>query len=328
MIVDINGSGDFTSIQSALDSIPENNTTPITIFIKNGIYEEKLYTSVPYISLIGENPSETIVTYSDYAKKELPDGSTYNTFNSYSAYFGGHDFYAENITFANASGCGSEVGQAIAVYADADKMMFKNCRFIGHQDTLFTGPLPTNPLPKGLNLLKPVLGFGREYTTPIRQYYQQCFIQGDVDFIFGSATAVFSECELFCNYRPGNEFSAYVAAPSTIPKSEFGYVFLDCYITGAADDDSVVLGRPWREHAKVSYIRCELDALIKKCGWNDWSSEERRNTATFEEFGNFGVGASNADRLSWVTASEETPESFVKYTLENIFKDWTPQEFK
>ena len=186
MIVAKNNQGDFNSVQAAIDSIPKGSTTWSTIYIKNGVYKEKIHITSPYIRLIGESAGKTIITYDDFAYKHFSNGESYGTFNSYTFFVGAHDFYAENLCIENSSGIGEKVGQAIAVYADGDRICFKDCRFLGNQDTLFTGPLPPAPIMPG-SFRGP-----REHAPRIngRQYYQNCYIQGDIDFIFGSATEI------------------------------------------------------------------------------------------------------------------------------------------
>lgn len=326
MIVALDGSGDFRRVQDAIDAIPRDNSTRVVIRIKPGIYKEKVKIDQPSISLIGEeDPRQTILTFDDYARKLLPTGETMNTFNSYSIYIGGPDFTAENLTFENSAGSGDIVGQAVAAYVDADRASFKNCRFLGCQDTLFTGPLPKHPTPLGLNLLHPTLGSGpEEYQGTVRQYYQDCYIQGDVDFIFGSATAVFHQCEIFSNDR-GDPVYGFITAGSTSPRQKFGYVFLDCRFTGDAGPNSVYLGRPWRDYAKVALITCQLGAHIRKEGWHNWDKPERERTVTYEEFNSQGPGASDNTRVKW--AKKITPEDAEMYTAENVLRGedgWRP----
>ena len=248
-----------------------------------------------------------------------------NTFNSYSVYIGGHDFYAENITFENSAGSGKVVGQDVAVYVDADRVSFKNCRFLGHQDTLFTGPLPKNPTPLGLNLIHPTLGCGEvEYMGVVRQYYEDCYLQGDIDFIFGSATAVFNRCEIFSNDRR-DAINGYITAGSTSPRQQFGYVFIDCHLTGDAGPNSVYLGRPWRDYAKVAFINCRMGAHIIPAGWHNWDKPEREKTVTYVECYSQGPGANDAQRVKW--ARIITPQEAKTYTVENILAGpdgWNP----
>lgn len=248
-----NESADYQSIQAAIDSIPEDNTQPITIFIRSGVYNEKLHITKPFITLIGENAKNTIISYSDYAKKQFPSGQSYGTFNSYTAFIGTNDFTAKNITFENTAGIGDEVGQALAAYVDGDRIAFMDCSFLGYQDTLFTGPLPPAPVIPG-SFKGP-----RENAPRIngRQYYENCFIKGDIDFIFGSATAFFHNCTIFSN-DIGKKVNGYITAPSTAAGQAYGYVFDSCKLISNAPNETVYLGRPWRNFAKSVFINCEM----------------------------------------------------------------------
>lgn len=326
MMVAADGSGDFQSLQEAVNVISPDNKERITIHIKNGVYKEKVKIDKPFLHLIGECAANTIITFDDHAKKLLPNGEPMNTFNSYTIYIGGHDFTAENITIENLSGDGRVVGQAIAAYVDADRAAFKNCRFIGYQDTLFTGPLPKNPTPLGLNLIHPTLGSGEEeYTGEVRQYYENCLIRGDIDFIFGSATAVFNKCEIFVNNRQ-EKVNGYITAASTSPKQKFGYVFLKCKITGDAGPSSVYLGRPWRDYAKVAFVNCIMGEQIIPGGWHNWGKTEREKTVNFVEALSQGPGANDSARVNWCKILN--PKEVKNYTIANILSgtdSWDPQ---
>lgn len=316
MIVAKDGSGDFKTVQAAIDSITDS-TKETVIQIKNGTYMEKIHIWKPNVTLIGENVNETVLTYDDYAKKLFDDGTKYGTFHSYTVLVAGNNFKASNITFANTAGRGSEVGQALAAYVDADKVSFENCRFLGSQDTLFTGPLPPVPMAGGL--------FGspmEEYPKiPGRQYYKNCYIEGDVDFIFGTATAVFENCEIF-SFERDREVNGYVTAASTQEGQEYGYVFINCSLTSDARPKTVYLGRPWRNFAKTVYINCEMGAHIKDEGWHNWNKPEAEETMLYAEYGSKGTGA---DCISRATFAKILEESDLKdYTLDKIFKDWRP----
>jgi pectinesterase len=325
LIVAADGSGNFTTLRAALESLPAQPSCATIIKIKAGIYREKIKIDRPRITLIGADAATTIITWDDHAKRLLPDGQPMNTFNSYTLYIGAPDFTARNLTFENSAGDGREVGQALAAYVDADRAAFRNCRFLGHQDTLFTGPLPKNPTPKGLNLIHPVLGLAEaEYTGPVRQYYEDCYIEGDVDFIFGSATAFFNRCQIHSRNR-GEVVNGYITAASTGPWQEHGYLFKDCRLAGAAGPASVYLGRPWRPHARVAFIACEMGAHIHPAGWHNWELPERETTVTYEEFGSFGPGANDKTRVKW--AKILTPEEAERYTPEKILAgpdNWRP----
>lgn len=294
MIVAQDGSGDFKTLQAAIDSLPKNNQTPLTIYIKSGIYKEKLHIEVPFLTLKGENEATTKLTYDDYAEKAFASGQKYGTFRSYTLFIGTHDVHIENLTIENSSGEGSKVGQALAVYADGDRLCFKNCRLLGHQDTLFTGPLPPSPMIPG-SFVGP-----REHAPRLngRQYYENCYIEGEVDFIFGSATAFFYNCELY-SIDCGKEINGYVTAPSTPEGQAYGYVFEQCKLTSNCPMHSVYLGRPWRNFAKSVFIHCELGAHIHEAGWHNWHKKEAETACYFGEYDNIGMGASLEKRASF-----------------------------
>jgi pectinesterase len=296
--------GDADTVQAALEILPQEG--PAKIVISDGVYTEKVRITRANTWIIGENRDTTIIRYDDHARRLLPDGEPMNTFNSYTLYAGAENIRIENCTIENSAGSGKLVGQAIALYADGDRQYYKNVRLLGNQDTLFTGALPRNPTPKGINLIHPVLGLeGGEYTLPVRMLFEDCYIEGDIDFIFGSATACFNRCEIFSKDR-GEEINGYVTAASTPPAYAFGYVFRDCRLTGNARKESVYLGRPWRDHANVIFIDCELGEHIRAEGWDNWDLPRREATTCYREIGSSGKGASGK-RAAWakpVSAAE------------------------
>ena len=293
IVVDSKGTGDFTTVQAALNSVAFSKNTETKIFVKNGIYKEKL--EVPLnknnISLIGESKEKVILTYDDYASKKNTLGENIGTSGSASFIVTGDNFKAQNITFENSSG---PVGQAVAVRVDGDRIIFDNCKFLGFQDTLY---------PR---------------STTSRQYYKSCYIEGTVDFIFGASTAVFDQCEIFAKAGGG-----YLTAASTDEKNLYGLVFLNCKLTTNSANDSYYLGRPWRNFAKTVFIKCEMGAHIKSEGWHNWSKQEAEGTTFYAEYLSTGSGANAPSRVSWshtLTLEQLTNQ----YTLKAIFKDWIP----
>jgi len=322
LVVAKDGSGDFTNVQDAINSIDDNNKERVFIYIKKGIYKQKLYIEKPFVTLIGEDPENTVLTFDDGANKLLENGEKMGTFRSYSTFIGGDGFIAENITFENSAGSGKIAGQALAAYVDADRVIFKNCRFLGHQDTLFTGPLPHET-----NIPGSFKG-PREYAERrhVRQYYENCTIVGDVDFIFGSATAVFNKCEIVSLDRQ-SEVNGYITAASTPKEQEYGYVFLNCRLMGDMEPRTVYLGRPWRDYANVAFINCWMDKHIKEEGWHNWNREEREKTARYFEYNSMGPGGITGKRVKWSRIL--TPEEAKKYTIENVLAEndgWNPLE--
>lgn len=293
IVVAQDGSGDFKTISAAIASVSDNNQKLVTIYIRNGTYKEKLVFSKlkTNIALLGEDVSKTIITYDDYASKKDENGKDIGTFGSYSVSIECDNFIASNITFENSSG---PVGQAVAVAVGGDKVTFKNCRFLGSQDTIYT--------------------FGNTS----RQYFYQCYIEGTVDFIFGAAVAVFEQCEIFCK-RGG-----YITAASTPEGQAYGYVFLNCKITGIAPTNSVHLGRPWRPFAKTVFIGTEMPAFIKNVGWHNWGKPANEQTAFYAEYQNNGNGFKPEERVSW--SKQLTAAQAKSYTVKSIFKDWKPKK--
>nr|WP_132282773.1 pectinesterase family protein [Natranaerovirga hydrolytica] len=311
MIVAKDGSGDYTKIQEAIDSTRDYKGK-VEIHLKQGIYKEKLFIEQSNVEIIGENKTNTIITNDDYGKKEWSNNEKMGTFRSYTVFIGGDDFKAKNITFENSSGCGRIVGQAVAVYANGDRCVFEGCYFLGSQDTLFTGPLPLKEKIQG-GFKGPGEHLERK---PTRQLYKDCYIKGDIDFIFGSAQAVFYNCEIESVDRQMKE-NGYITAPSTPEGQEYGYVFIECKLTSTAQAETVYLGRPWRNHAKAAFINCWLGAHIHRLGWHDWDKEDARKTVAFVEYNNKGPGANDNARATWskILTEDEANEYQIEKTL-------------
>lgn len=303
------GRSDFASVSEAV----KNASSGDTIFIKNGIYHEQTEITVPDITLIGEDRNETVIEYDLYANMPL-DGGKRGTFRSYTMLVFTHDFTCKNLTVQNSSGFGNKVGQAIAVYAEGDRIMFENCRMLGHQDTLFTGPLPLKEVKPG-GFVGPTEFAERK---KVRQLYIGCYIEGEVDFIFGSAAALFDNCELFSLDR-GEEINGYVCAPSTYQNQKYGYIFNNCRFTGNCPPRTVYLGRPWRNYAKSVLLNCEIGAHIRDEGFHDWNKPEARENAFFALYNCRGDGyvPDKLDPFVRVLSEDEaktySPESYMKY---------------
>jgi pectinesterase len=266
-VVAKDGSGDFFTLQDAIDAVPDFRKEKRTnILVRRGVYKEKLI--VPEcklnISLIGEDGA--VLTNDDYAQKKNRFGENMSTSGSSTCYIYGPDFYAENITFENSAG---RVGQAVACFIEGDRAYFKNCRFLGNQDTLYN--------------------YGKES----RQYFENCYIEGTVDFIFGWATVLFKDCVI---HSVGD---GYVTAPATDKGKKYGYVFMDCKLTAADGVHKVYLSRPWRPYAKAVFIRCDLGNHIMPEGWNNWGKKDNEKTAYYAEYKNIGEGAPIENRAKW-----------------------------
>ena len=293
-VVAQDGSGDFTTVQAAINAVPDyRKAGPTRIYIKKGMYKEKIVIaeSKQGVQLIGEDGA--VLTYDDYAQKPNIFGEGKGTSGSGSVYIFGPDFFAENITFENTSG---PVGQAVACHVAGDRAVFRRCRFLGFQDTLYT--------------------FGEN----TREYYEDCYIEGTVDFIFGKATAVFNRCELRSKRTGG-----FLTAPATPQGSNYGYVFYDCKLTAdeGVEAGSVWLSRPWRPYGKTVFIRCEMGQHIHPEGWDNWGKADNERTAYYAEYKCYGKGADTSRRVAW---SHQLKDANA-YVMTNILKGadgWNP----
>ena len=292
MVVAQGGSGKYKTVQAAFNAIPLNNKKPVTIYVKNGIYKEKLLldSSKNFVTIIGEDKFNTILTFDDHTGKLSPKGDTINTRTSWSCKILAGNFTALNIAFQNDAGF--TAGQAVAMESDGDKAVFKNCRFVGNQDVLFTN------------------------NEKSRQYYENCYIEGTTDFIFGSSTAWFERCHIH------SKKNSHVTAASTPKEKEFGYIFNDCVLTGDTSLHNVSLGRPWRPFANVVYIHSFMGQHIKPDGWSNWNNTDNYKTARYAEYKNYGPASDPSKRVSW--SKQLTDEEVKRYTLKNVFGDWNP----
>ncbi|HEV8428844.1 MAG TPA: pectate lyase [Pyrinomonadaceae bacterium] len=255
------GSGDFKTVQQALDHVPDNNNQPVVIKIKSGIYQEQIrvVTGKRHVTLRGEDPQNTVLTF------KLSALQAGNTRLAFSTLINGDDFRAENLTFENTFGTGS---QAVALFVDAERASFENCRFLGWQDTLFVNGS--------------------------RHYFKNCYVEGHVDFIFGTASAVFEDCTIH------SKGQGYVTAHYRLSNEEnTGFVFLRCRLTGQDTSNGVYLGRPWRPYARVVFLDCWLGPHIRPEGWDNWRDPAREKTAWFGEYRSKGPGANPKARVAW-----------------------------
>lgn len=318
----------YSTISDALNSISPDNTEPITISIAPGVYHEKLTINHPYLTFegTGSDSSEVVLTYDDYAFDLMEDGMKRGTFRSYSVFIDTHDITMRNLTIENASGDSATHGQALALYADGDRLYFENVRLLGHQDTLFTGPLP--PKEKEPN------GFigPKQFAPRIngRHYYKNCYICGDVDFIFGSATAYFENCtiESLARYYGKDAYQdseariqGYVTAASTPKGQQYGYVFSHCnFISKDCAKASVYLGRPWREFAKTVLLDCTFGSHIHPERFHDWNKKEAHDTIFYGEYHNSPAPLSPASFVQLL--DEDTAKSFSKEAVLSGEDNW------
>src|ERR1700722_11025795 len=265
LTVAADGSGDFKTVQGAIDAVPERAMTRITIHLKPGTYKERVLfpKEKPFVTLVGDDAAKTIITFNNTHDTPGPDGKILSTSKSASVFVYGNDFLAKNVTFENSAG---PVGQALAINIYGDRAIFLNCRFLGWQDTVMTNRN--------------------------RQYFQDCYIAGHVDFIFGAATVYFKNCEIHSRDKGS------ITAASTPQTAAYGYVFDHCKITSEAPASSVILGRPWRPYGSTIFLNTEMADCIVPEGWGDWG-EANQKTARYAEYNSFGPGALLDKRAAW-----------------------------
>ena len=255
------------------------------ISVKNGIYHEKIVIPdyICNVKLVGQSADSTIITYNDHAKID-----NMGTFRTYTLQIRGNDIQLENLTIENAA---EPLAQAVALHTEGDRLSFRNCRFLGNQDTQY------------------LAGEGN------RLYFQHCYIEGTTDFIFGGATAWFEACNIHCKR------DSYISAASTPPNIRYGFIFNKCEITAAADVTSVYLGRPWRAHAMTVFMNCNLPKEIIPAGWDNWRNPDNEKTTRYAEYKNRGQGSSTAGRVKW--AKILSKKEVRKITLKNVLGDFS-----
>lgn len=286
-VVAQDGSGDYTSIQNAIDACKAFPDSRVRIYVKNGIYKEKIM--IPscnsHLSIIGESVKETIVTWNDYFDKV--NRGRNSTFYTYTFKVEADDFILENMTVENSSG---PVGQAIALHLEGDQCVIRNCRLLGFQDTVYATGRSSHML------------------------FVNSYIEGTTDFIFGEATVLFDHCVLHC------KSDSYITAASTPAENPFGFVFKNCVLSAAQGVTNVFLGRPWRIYARVAFLNCEMGPFIVPEGWNNWGKPEAEKTTRFSEYMSTGIGISVNQRVNW--SYQLSDEEASTYANENILGQW------
>ncbi|MGN1264019.1 MAG: pectinesterase family protein [Prevotella sp.] len=294
IIVARDGTGEFRNIADAIEVCRAFMTYHKVIFVKKGIYKEKLIMPqwLTNIEILGEDRDATIITYDDHANIKKPDtGKGIGTFRSYTVKVEGSSITFRNITIENNS---ARLGQAVALHTEGDRLVFINCRFLGHQDTIYTGTAGTRLLFKG------------------------CYIEGTTDFIFGPSTAWFEDCEI------RSRANSYITAASTPQDQPYGYVFNNCRLTAEEGITKVYLGRPWRDYGYTLFMNCNMGKHIRPEGWHQWQ-KGRENTARYAEYNNTGEGSQTSGRAAW--SRQLTKKEAAKVTMQEIFtiKDsWVP----
>lgn len=289
IVVSRDGTGNFRTLQEDIESARAFMDYTVTIYVKNGVYKEKVIVPswVENIDIIGEDRDKTIITYDDHANI-----NKMGTFRTYTVKVEGSDITFKNLTIENNA---AQLGQAVALHTEGDRLKFINCRILGNQDTIYTGAKFT------------------------RLYFKDCYIDGTTDFIFGPSTALFEDCIIH------SKRNSYVTAASTPKEAKYGYVFKHCKLTAEPGVDKVYLGRPWRPYAYTLFIECELGKHIVLAGWHNWGKQSNEETARYMEYKNTGEGANASERVAW--SKQLTKKEAEAVTVDAIFRtqsDWDP----
>jgi pectin methylesterase-like acyl-CoA thioesterase len=313
LVVAADGSGNYTTVQAAINAATAGTATaPFRIFIKNGRYVEKdtVHTSKVYLQLIGESVGGVTITFGANASMLIPgSGSTYGTSGSATMTVNADNFTAMNITFENTTGRLGDGPQALAINVGSDRVAFKNCRFISGQDTVYAG------------------------SPGKRQYFLHCYIDGNTDFIFGNAVAVFDSCVIWGRDRVDGQSGGVITAANTPAGQTYGYVFLDCEIPTSRITTNYSLGRPWQNSGtpntnpannKTVFIRTRMNGSIKPAGWDVWDAGTVTSVITYAEYNSQWYSGTSVDvsaRVSW--SQQLTAAQAANYTLTNIFNNGT-----
>lgn len=297
-VVSKDGSGDFRTVQEAVNAAPSHSHTRFTIHVKPGKYDEIVVipSEKTWLALVGDDAMSTIITGNRHTGMPLPPGvspggrATMITFDTPTVFVQATDFLAENITFENSAG---NVGQAVALTIMADRGVFRNCRFLGYQDTLLA--------------------------QAGRQYFDHCYIEGATDFIFGGSRAFFDHCHIHATAN------GYLTGANTTKDQPIGYVFSECQVTGAPGVQTF-LGRPWRPWAAAAFLNTEMSDVVRPAGWNSSNDPAREKTVRYAEFGSRGVGGEMKDRVAW--ARRLTAAEAADYSMEKVLAGddgWDPR---
>ena len=287
LVVSRDGTGDYRTLTEAMEGIRCCMDYTVTVLIKKGVYKEKVIVPswIQHVEFIGEDRDQTIITYDDHANIDRM-----GTFRTYTVKVEGNAITFRNLTIENNA---AQLGQAVALHTEGDRLLFVNCRFLGNQDTIYTG---------------------KERT---RLCFLNCYIEGTTDFIFGPSTALFRQCDIL------SKRNSYITAASTPKDVEVGYVFDRCTLRAAEGTDQVYLGRPWRPYAATFFINCQMDSHILSAGWDNWSNPDNERTARYGEWGSTGKGGDTKGRVKW-TKSLSRQQAQQLTDLRYLFGDWTP----
>ena len=309
IVVARDGTGEFRTITDAIEVCRAFMDYHKVIYVKKGTYKEKVILPqwLQNIEICGEDRDQTVITYDDHANLSMDgyywspqvkeqliaigDRPKLGTFRSFTVRVDANNITFKNITIENNA---ARLGQAVALHTQGDRLTFVNCRFLGNQDTVYTGMPAT------------------------RLLFDHCYIEGTTDFIFGPSTAWFEACQIHC------KLNSYITAASTPQDVEYGYIFNNCTVTCAPEVTKVYLGRPWRDYGYTLFMHCSLPAQIRPEGWHHWQ-KEREQTARYLEFENTGEGAATDKRATW--SRQLTKKEAKEITVEKVFlrdDKWLP----
>jgi pectinesterase len=297
LIVARDGTGQYRTINEAIDVCRAFMEYHKVIFVKKGVYKEKV--EIPSwltnIEILGEDVDKTVITYDDHANIKIAGtDKAMGTFRTFTVKVEGSNITFKNITIENNA---AKLGQAVALHTEGDKLVFIGCKFLGNQDTVYTGIAGTRIL------------------------FKDCYIEGTTDFIFGPSTAWFENCTIH------SKADSYVTAASTPQDVSYGYVFNHCKLTAAEGVTKVYLGRPWRPYAYTLFMNCELGKHIRPEGWFNWSNPANERTARYLEYNNHGEGSPTDHRVGWSKQlTKKESQTITKKTIFSLNDEWLPKE--
>ncbi|XP_010464272.1 PREDICTED: probable pectinesterase/pectinesterase inhibitor 23 [Camelina sativa] len=301
-VVAQDGSGQFKTINDALNAIPKGNTVPFVIHIKQGIYKEKVMVTrkMPYVTFIGDGQTKTVIT----GNQNYGIGKV-KTFQTAPLIVEGDHFTMKNIGVENTAG--PEGGQAVALRVSADYAVFHSCQFDGYQDTL--------------------------YVHSHRHFFRDCTVSGTVDFIFGDAKCILQNCKIVVRKPKLGQSCMVTAQGRTDVRESTGLVLHNCHITGdpayipVKSVSKSYLGRPWKQFSRTIVMKTLIDDVIDPAGWLEWSGDFALKTLYYAEYLNTGPGSNQAQRVKWPGIRKITPQDALSYTGDRFLggNTWIPQ---
>jgi pectin methylesterase-like acyl-CoA thioesterase len=315
IVVAADGSGQFKTVQQAVDSAPDGN---VRINIKPGEYRNLISVTASGVELrgLGKTPQDVVLVYDNSAGTPGPDGKQLGTGRSATVMVTGDNFLAENLTIANdfekrheRSNQGS---QAVALHVTGDREVFRRVRFLGFQDTLYAD-----------SRLCHTPGDG-SVCHAARQYYADCYIEGHVDFIFGDAKAVFDRCEI---HTMPHVMDTITAQSRVRPEEDSGYVFRDCTVTAEPGSQDILLGRPWRAYSTVIFLNADFKAPLDPAGWKEWNGALA--TSDYAEYDSHGDAGDVSKRIA--PSKQLTKADVAKYSTKAWLAGtdgWDPEKIK